>query len=466
MKKILIIAPHQDDELNIAGNICHQLRNSQLHILYITNGDYIPAQINKRYKEAENVAELIGAKDICYLGYGDNLVDRSLYHATNEEIIKSHAGFRETYGPIEVEEYHYKTFGKHALYTRENLCFDIKTYIGNLLPDIILCVDCDRHPDHRMTSLIFEEVIKELHIECNYNPIILKRFAYSGTWFGENDYFDNPNATETEIIDDYENHIHSTSVFPYLWQDRIQIKSDECLTNGIFRESVLYKGLLCYSSQYAIEHFPRIANADAVFWYRDINNLCLSAVSIFVSSGDGNTLNDFKLLDYKNILDRKSEYPDYSLCYWTPNEKDEHPYIEIRFDGEKIIKHIRIHQGICRNGFIRKIKLQSKSLQNKIIDLNETIINDIIFEIPKTDYIKLQILKADKEYCIREIEIFDHLSEFPWDNTPFIEYESSEGDGNVSALDRYRFRLTVLLRVSLPRMIRHYVNAIVRRVKK
>ena len=42
-KKILIISPHQDDEINIAGGILTEITkyNKDVYVLYTTNGDYV-----------------------------------------------------------------------------------------------------------------------------------------------------------------------------------------------------------------------------------------------------------------------------------------------------------------------------------------------------------------------------------------------------------------------------------------
>ena len=74
----------------------------------------------------------------------------------------SHGGFTHTYGIEKHPEYAYIKGKVHHLYTRSNMKADIKSVILDILPETIIAVDFDNHPDHRALSLLFEEVMGEL----------------------------------------------------------------------------------------------------------------------------------------------------------------------------------------------------------------------------------------------------------------------------------------------------------------
>ena len=59
-KRVMILVPHQDDELNIAGGLlCSDyLEKENTFIVYTTNGDYFRNK-NTRKKEAYKVAKII-----------------------------------------------------------------------------------------------------------------------------------------------------------------------------------------------------------------------------------------------------------------------------------------------------------------------------------------------------------------------------------------------------------------------
>lgn len=74
--KVLVLAPHQDDEINIAGNTIANLVNcgADVKVCFSTNGDYtLPASV--RIREAVASLKKLGCnkQNIYFLGYGDTL---------------------------------------------------------------------------------------------------------------------------------------------------------------------------------------------------------------------------------------------------------------------------------------------------------------------------------------------------------------------------------------------------------
>ena len=73
-KRVMVLVPHQDDELNLAGSLLEQYTGagSEVFLVYATNGDYSGlAQL--RSHEALAVARSVGipAENVIYLGYGN-----------------------------------------------------------------------------------------------------------------------------------------------------------------------------------------------------------------------------------------------------------------------------------------------------------------------------------------------------------------------------------------------------------
>jgi LmbE family N-acetylglucosaminyl deacetylase len=67
---------------------------------------------------------------------------------------------------------------------RANIKADIKSYISEVMADMIICVDFDSHADHKMVSSLFDQIMKEMIVENGYRPLVLKKFAYLGVWGG------------------------------------------------------------------------------------------------------------------------------------------------------------------------------------------------------------------------------------------------------------------------------------------
>ena len=60
MKRCLIIVPHPDDEINVAGGIFDQLLDNDydITVAFTTYGDYNPKLSKKRVKEAQKAKKI------------------------------------------------------------------------------------------------------------------------------------------------------------------------------------------------------------------------------------------------------------------------------------------------------------------------------------------------------------------------------------------------------------------------
>lgn len=63
--KILIVVPHQDDEINLCGGLIKTLSdknlNNVINVVYITNGDYA-SPVSMRYSEVIRALKVLGVK--------------------------------------------------------------------------------------------------------------------------------------------------------------------------------------------------------------------------------------------------------------------------------------------------------------------------------------------------------------------------------------------------------------------
>ena len=86
--RVLILAPHPDDEINIAGNMILNMAaaKAEIFVAYSTNGDFEnPAEV--RAQEAVDALKILGVPrdKIIFLGYGDghNLSDKPTQSPAN-----------------------------------------------------------------------------------------------------------------------------------------------------------------------------------------------------------------------------------------------------------------------------------------------------------------------------------------------------------------------------------------------
>lgn len=100
-KNVMVIVPHQDDEINVAGATIKNYINggSDVIVVFTTNGDYYGLG-KVRIDEAINAMEKLGVKseNVVFLGYGDkwDTEYNHIYHAPDNEIVKSYIGNIET----------------------------------------------------------------------------------------------------------------------------------------------------------------------------------------------------------------------------------------------------------------------------------------------------------------------------------------------------------------------------------
>lgn len=166
---VLVLAPHQDDEILAAGGIiqkCIKLGDS-VTILFITNGDYRgPLIAHKRYHESQKALSLLGVteKAIFYLGYGDTGMNYS--HSFLRQILFSsrNTPFATpfscmTYHPGGGKTVHAMRNGFESPLTQAAFLADLEWFIHEHKPDIIIAPDIlDMHGDHAAIIPLLQKI--------------------------------------------------------------------------------------------------------------------------------------------------------------------------------------------------------------------------------------------------------------------------------------------------------------------
>ena len=140
--KIMVIVPHQDDELLLTAGVLYSAANAGLnpHVVMVTNGDYGCHDHSVGYarlRETLAGVEMLGVpnEQVTFLGYADTGMPRAesflagLYDETDEnKVHPSHCG-TETYGLPEKPDFHAQHFGKPAPYTKAGFVQDLKAVL-------------------------------------------------------------------------------------------------------------------------------------------------------------------------------------------------------------------------------------------------------------------------------------------------------------------------------------------------
>lgn len=417
-KKVLLFVPHQDDEINIAYGLLYKIRNiaESIKVVYSTNGNYV---VNEKYRLKEGVESLknigITKENIIFMGYSDQIPESTshLYHEKKCWIDNKNNFLTKA---IYNDDYHYLKYNEHAIFNKHNFLDDIKSIILNEMPDIIICIDFDSHPDHRALSLSFEKALGIILKENNkYYPKVLKAFAYPTSYKGYDDY--NYNNPSTKFLRE-ENGLKTLQNPYYDWDKRIIFKSPSKATNYLYLNNIYFYGLLKHKSQYILNRINQVINNDLVFFERETNNL-LNKAKISVSSGNPDYLNDFMLFDTDNITGGINREVALNEGYTLIDKNDKNKKVTIEFLDEVNINVIKIY---VKNA-IKKIVLKTldETLNARIkYENNIYIASNLNLEKIK----KIEIIFDDKKDIeISEIEVLENID--------CIKYAYLGIDGNV-----------------------------------
>ncbi len=361
INKCLLLIPHQDDETHLAGYTLNALHRAgvEIFVLYSTNGDWkYPADI--RIKEAKAALKcLCDIRDdhILLLGYGDaynNENHTHCFYADNTPAISA-SGHSETYGACGINDYAYSRKHAHSPYIKQEYVNDLACAISDIEADLLICVDLDEHPDHRMLSLCFEEAMGTvLFGKKNYHPVVWKGFAYCNAYTAADDFYsDRLNETVRPMVgvtEKYKFDLIDTSI--YRWEDRIQVHVSPEFSRRYFLTNIKAKALSRHKSQYVILRAGRIINADEIFWQRRTDSVSYTA-SVSAESGNAKRLKDFHLIDCNEI---DSENPDLDYGLWSPDDGQKEAVFEWKTPQE--ICSCRLYGNIAATGRIKKIRIE------------------------------------------------------------------------------------------------------------
>ncbi len=332
-RRVMVVVPHQDDEMNLAGGVIEEYirYGSEVYVVYATNGDYsVPAK--QRLNEAINALAVLGVDEehIIFLGYGDACKDENgipLYNTDKQ--VTSNAGHSYTYTYAG-----HPPFREGRAYTRQNVLEDIRDVILEYRPDVIYGVDCDKHRDHQLTALMFDRAIGEILHDTDYKPLVFKGFAYSTAY---NALFDFYQINISATVDPQSGlRIFASGI--YDWNARVRMPVSAGSLSRAMLSSRLFTAALEHRSQDEAVKVNGIINGDKVFWRRETGSLCYGA-QVTASSGDAAVLTDFMLGDTSNVLDAENNVTG----IWRCSAKDADKTVTITFDAPQSIRRIKLY---------------------------------------------------------------------------------------------------------------------------
>lgn len=355
---VMVIVPHEDDEINLAGSIIYGAREEGFHVIcvFVTNGDWQYPGFIRMHEAIHSLKELgVPEEDVIFLGYPDSASqpERNVYKSGQNEAITVN-GRSATYGMKGHPEFAMSFRGKHQSYTWQGLKQDMKDVILQYRPETIITNDFDFHPDHRVTSLAFDDSMKDILTEIpEYTPLVLKGFCYSTAIFAPDDFYA-PHLLSTMIDrNGLWNSLLDTDNPAFSWEHRVRLPVwPEC--RALLAKNVLARSLGCHVSQKTLKTARKVINGDQVFWWKRTNNLAFLG-KMSSSSGNCSYLNDFKTMAARDISEEKN--PHMGNYLWIPEADDKDKWCRIDFEEPHHVEAVAFYGNIDRDSRILQGKL-------------------------------------------------------------------------------------------------------------
>lgn len=403
-KNVMVIVPHQDDDINILGGLIEQYtgNGSNVSVIFSTNGDRY-ATHETRAVEAMEVLTTLGVEkeNIYYLGFGNTWAPQTIdgneiahiYNSPDPDLVwTSMYGATETFGMQSIDCY------LDLPYTRNNYLLSLESIIADIMPDTIFAIDFDSHIDHRATDLFFEEALcNVLTRHPQYHPTVYKGFGYGTAWLAVEDYFSSDNLLSTKKPDEK---TWTASAFGYAWDDRVRFPMSSTNLNWIFSQNSVYKSMNQYESQDAWWQADQVLNGDKVFWERRTDSLLYDA-EIFIGEEKTKLLNDFKLKDFKTLEDDCCENTGIAIL----NGKS----VTVRFKDTVTINSICLYDSTDPDANILEGKITFSD--GSSIDFGKLHADgsatELSFSEKQIDWMEISVTAHSGEICgLSEIEAF------------------------------------------------------------
>lgn len=298
--KILVVAPHEDDEILAFGAIMRNavLNGDTVHVVVVSNGDAEGGAEKGRIRIAESVDALtsigVPKENISFLGYGDTGWAISgdhesfmgkLYRAANpDEVFASFVG-TQTYGNPDIgkDDYHFQKFGVHADYTRNNLLNDLQTLINEYRPDHIYTTSIyDFHWGHKATSLFTNEAIVNIkRADPTYSPKFRTSMIHAQKPDGGQDDSWPPFNSESGPLTPFgcPGALEQTS--PLKFADRVTVQPPQDMLTLPLSDNLLAQAICKYPSQmpgqWDKDWLLAFVRSDEFYWEKDYSNIALTA---------------------------------------------------------------------------------------------------------------------------------------------------------------------------------------------
>jgi LmbE family N-acetylglucosaminyl deacetylase len=374
-KSILVMAPHEDDEMLMAGGVMKRAIDAgeEVNVVIATNGDYSggTAKGETRIADTVQALESIGvSKDhIFFMGYADtaglgvgayttaftNSFLYKLYVADDETVLSSAQGNTQTYGNANVkQDYHYTITGEHAEYTRTNFVNDLQSLIESCNPtDIYVTSRYDMHFDHAYFGLFATEVIQNIQkTDKDFNPTMHEAIIHTHltdeVYPSDSGMFGYGHEDETTLTSwYYPEGLEDKTILN--WGERENILVPYSMRQTPYKYNLKNIALQKYSTEY-YSWIASFAKVNEVFWKHDFSSIAHLATVTASSelSSDDRSVDQSAIKAVDGIADGYAtgladNHSRFAHAEWVTDNEGKGAWINLSFDTEKEVKKIVLY---------------------------------------------------------------------------------------------------------------------------
>lgn len=372
-KTIMVFAPHQDDEANMANAVMysHAKRGDDVYVVMGFGSDPNGTSndlygLNRLIESRKNLEKLgIPGENLIYLGYqkidyaAQAYGDNTLKLGSEDEMLRTDGTSYYTYSHKDegFPSFHSTINGGAECKASEaNLISDIINVIKKYKPDELYVINYDGHLEHMWLGSVVDQAFGKLKQQAefkDYCPRYYQSMSYQSAWQASKDFLTTKSPNDgTRLF------LESTLSFTprnttFTWADRIRFPVEDEMSM-----SDLEKNLSAQAYIYGFDkrvynpngdkYMLGCINGDQVFWERDTRNLAYQAdVSVTSNMGDGGKINDFSTMrmPLTSFLKFTSLGPaiNCSQYKWSPDSSDAAKTVTLTFEQPQNISSVKLY---------------------------------------------------------------------------------------------------------------------------
>lgn len=371
-KKVLVVVPHEDDEINVAGQLIFQLcRNkSDCSVVYFTNGECFVDGCRRQSEAVAALKSLGLPKDkVHFLGFPD---------------ISSLP-----------EDYSFAP-------KRQDAAKAVCDIIADKKPDYIITNDMDPHPNHiELATVVDDAVFMAIRKIDGYTPLLLKTYAYNMAFYSVDDYT-GYNLKATLKPEEINNPFNR-------WEDRVRFPVPVRSMTEKLSNNIVFRALWHHHSQNVFKVAAKIANSDKAYWIRRTDSISYRAMCT-ASSGNVEFINDFRILDLDDKLNIRYD------CCWIPDEGDSEKRIHMEFDKKSTVSRVVLFENKGDSCIISGKLILSNGFEKEITDIAHDGGATVIDIEPQKEigWLEFVITEGTAGCGLSEIEVYEQGIGKPW----------------------------------------------------